>query len=78
MSFHADNGIFFTRLLDGAVKITREGNVFDDDGYVIGRVVVDHLCVLSAEAWASVVASVSAAGESSVTWTTALANHKAL
>lgn len=74
VSFHADNGIHFARLLDGAVKVTRQSPVVDDHELVLGQS-VESLCTLSAESWASVVAAVCKRGETSSTWTVALDSH---
>lgn len=71
--FHSREGLFFERTADDGVVISIEKPVRDDTpaGKRIGSVSMERIR-LSAEEWASVVASVSKHGESSATWQEAL------
>ena len=60
--FHTHDGLYFTRFTDGSV-----GVVHDPSGLVM---------MLDANTWASVVASMSAKGEDSLTFNAALRFHQ--
>lgn len=62
--FHAHDGWYFERLADGSVKISAAVQRCNDS------------ITLTPETWASIIASVGAAGESSDTYFAALATHK--
>lgn len=64
--FHAKGGWFFRREDDGAVHITAPDSMGPGARQVV---------TLDANTWASVVASVSAAGETGDSWRQALAFH---
>lgn len=64
--FHLNSGIHFERCEDGSVRIVRQLLVDDP---------VEVLAVAEPMAWASVVASVSRAGETHATWRAALTMH---
>lgn len=66
--FHSDKGFCFSRLSDGSVLI----EVFEPNSNVAVKSVT-----LTPEIWASVVSSMSAAGETYDTWVAALNNQKA-
>ncbi len=64
MSYHARDGLFFERLADGSVRVTvRDGDV------------QRFAAVLPPETWASVLAQVSARGETYDTWNEARQYH---
>lgn len=65
--FHAREGLFFERLVDGMVRVvkTSDAKLISD-----GNVVCD--VVLTKEAFASVIASMSMSGETSESWQKAL------
>jgi hypothetical protein len=69
MAFHTHDGWEFERTPDGGVVITHPG----DDGPGPSSALVRH--ELTAEAWASVVASMSAGDEGSGRFYTALSFH---
>lgn len=64
--FHVSSGLYFRRNDEGAVQIGR-GSSFDD---------VEVIQTIEPSSWASVVASVSAAGETYLTYRAALAFHQ--
>jgi hypothetical protein len=70
--FHSDNGFCFTRLSDGSVLI----EIVEPNSKVFENVAVKSV-TLTPEIWASVVSSMSAAGETYDTWVAALNNQKA-
>jgi hypothetical protein len=65
--FHSKDGWFFERAANGAVHIVKT------DGKVGGPTLAE--VALTAETWASVVASVSEQGETRETWMQALEFH---
>lgn len=67
LGFHARDGWYFRRQADGAVRILAPDSLGPG---------AHQLVDLDANTWASVVASVSAVGESIETWREALAFHK--
>lgn len=77
--FHLQNGLFFQRLKSGQVRIvkTRDGGypieVNGINGQGQSNILFDE--VTTDSGWASVVASVSARGETLETYTEALTNH---
>lgn len=75
--FHSNNGLCFERLHDGSVEVTRVlwGFSAQHTSRQEHAEVVDHRWRMTAEEWASVVASVSAAGETGDTWKAALDYH---
>jgi len=69
--FHSSDGFCFGRLPDGSVLLVKTNNRFPwDEGAVI-----ESRTVLSAEAWASVVSTLSLRSETFATWSAALAFH---
>lgn len=64
MAFHAKDGWYFERQPDGSVQIWQT----DGDGR-------DHEVIVTAETWASIVASVSLGGEENGRFYEALAFH---
>ena len=68
--FHSRDGFFFSRGRDGDVQV-RVGARTDASHTVAST-------VLTASEWASVVAAVSARGETGETWREALDSHEAL
>jgi len=52
--FHYNDGLYFERIADGSVRVTRADS-FEDDG--------EELFTVDCNSWASIVASVSEGGE---------------
>ncbi len=72
MAFHWKDGWYFERLDDGSVRIRHEDPATKAEGaYVENDVCID----IPIDSWASIVASVSAKGETSETWKEALHLH---
>lgn len=67
--FHIQDGLFFARVVDGRVHIVLREN--KEDGEVIFETEI------SADGWASIVASVSWHGEDAKSWEAARAFHNA-
>lgn len=69
MSFHSRDGLYFARTVTGDVIVTIEVPVHDGTGnFHEGHRAVLHRIVLPQDEWASVLASVSARGETGETW----------
>ena len=79
--FHLRNGFFFQRLDDGSVRIRYAQPVIDELGNPAPSVGGGYFQAIIAQVtvpeneWASVLASVSAAGETSETWQAARDYH---
>ena len=75
--YHAKDGLHFQRHKDGSVTVARWLHGLANAGRADQAVVdvLDHAWTLTASEWASVVASVSAKGESGETYNAALRFH---
>jgi hypothetical protein len=71
IGFHARDGLYFTRTESGGVVVTITEEPKDDS---LALKTIE----LTPEAWASVVTSMSAAGETFESWTAAVAAQKGL
>jgi hypothetical protein len=65
-AYHAHDGWEFQRLPDGSVRLTKEPAAGEYAGQMV---------TFSVEEWASIVASVSVAGETAETWRAAERAH---
>lgn len=76
--FHANNGLYFERLPDGGVRVSHwlHGAANAGRADQASVQVLDRSWHLSASEWASVMASVSARGESGETHTEATLYHE--
>lgn len=73
--FHARDGWHFGRNTDGSVTIERHVVNKDITGKFAGSYAVVESVTIEASVWASIVASVSQAGEDRETWLAALKFH---
>jgi len=77
MAFHWQNGWFFGRDKDGSVRVQHHApphDGMDELGFPVGE--PDMCIAIPGPEWASIVASVSAADETSVTYEVARAFHE--
>ena len=75
MAFHFRDRWYFERLNNGAVRIYHEDKFVDPDS---GTREYDVCLDIDPDSWASIIASVSARGETAETWLEAKGFHNAL
>lgn len=75
MAFHAHSGWFFERRDDGSVRVTKRVGVLNHREEAMPLFGVIDSVEFDRSTWASIVASVSAAGESAETFEEALNLH---
>lgn len=77
--FHYRNGFYWKRLDDGSVRLTKtcsyRSKYPDFEGEPVQDEVADWTLTIDPSSWASIVASVSARGETGKTYRAALAAH---
>ena len=75
MAFHTNNGLFFTRQADGTVCVEKRVPIINAREQYNGDFAIVERWQLDEASWASVLASMSARGESGETWQEARRFH---